>query len=236
MPAGFADISVSPIKGRFANLYAQLNADGKREMNRRAIPAIAQFVRDYILQVAPRNHKTANSFKPPAKPTGNLENAAKNTFYSFDDIGGTITVPGKGITRAFGPLQIRAKTKMLTIPARTAPEAYGRTASQVSTIERLFLVKSKSAGAFLATGDESYAAGPSRGRRPPLPKPNRPNRPHRKEPKVDNPKIRPVFWLRAAVTIPQKRNILPSDAALRRETKRAYLDAFDRLAEKTGTI
>lgn len=236
MPAGFANITVSPIKGRFANLYGQLQADGKREMNRRAIPAVAQFIRDYIKRIAPQNHKTANSFRPPAKPTGNLEEAAKNTFYSFDGIGGTITIPGKGITRAFHPLQIRAKTKMLTIPARTAPEAYGRTASQVSTIERLFLVKSKNAGAFLATGDESYAARPSRGSRPPLPKPNRPNRPHRKEPKIGNSDIRPVFWLRAAVTVPQKRNILPSDAALKRETRRAYLDAFDRLAEKTGTI
>jgi hypothetical protein len=175
---------------------------------------MANLVRRYILSVAPQNHKTANSFRPPATPTGHLEKAARNTIYRANADSAVVQVTSPGITRAFHTLEIRSKGKMLTIPARTAPEAYGRRAREVALTERLFLVKTKSGGAFLATGDESKRTLSGRGKRPAIPKPGRPNRPHRPEPKVDEPGIRPVYWLRAAVTIPQKRNILPSDAAL----------------------
>ena len=48
-------------------------------------------------------------------------------------------------------------------------------------------------------------------------RPQRPTRPGRGgEPKRES-HIRPVFWLRESVTVPQKRDILPSDATLQRE-------------------
>ena len=138
------------------------------------------------------NHKTALSFNPAAKPTGHLEKAARNTIWKAGADGALVTVTSPGITRAFRQLDIRAKGKMLTIPARPSPEAYGKRAREVALMEPLFFVKSKSGGGFLATGDARKATPAGRGRRPALPKPGRPNRPHRPEPKMDERGIRPV--------------------------------------------
>ena len=193
---------------------AGLDGVDKRRLYSVAGEYMMNLVRKYILRIVPRNHKTALSFTPAATPTGHLEKAARNTVYAANGSAALVQVTSPGITRAFHPLEIRAKGKMLTIPARTAPEAYGKRAREVAVTERLFLVKSRNGGAFLATGDESKAAPCGRGRRPPLPRPERPNRPHRAPPLAMNTGVsgvRPVFWLRAAVTIPQKRDILPSD-------------------------
>jgi hypothetical protein len=175
---------------------------------------VRDFVRKYLYRIAPQNHKTAESFDPPAKPTGHLEKAARNTVVVAGPDSALVVVTSPGITRAFGELNIVAKGKMLTIPARTAPEAYGHTAEQVRAREPLFFVKSKSGGGFLATGDESKKSISGRGLRPPRPQRVRPRKPDRKYPTAGISGIRPVFWLRASVKIPQKRNILPSDAAI----------------------
>ena len=196
---------------------SELSASGKREAYSVAGEHMANVVRKYIRSIVPRNHKTALSFNPAAKPTGHLEKAARNTIWKAGADGALVTVTSPGITRAFHQLEIRAKGKMLTIPARPSPEAYGKRAREVALIEPLFFVKGKSGGGFLATGDARKATPAGRGRRPALPKPGRPNRPHRPEPKMDERGIRPVFWLRAAVTIPQKRDILPSDEKLATE-------------------
>jgi len=175
---------------------------------------VRDFVRKYLYRIAPQNHKTAESFNPPATPTGHLEKAARNTVAVAGPDSALVVVTSPGISRAFGPLEIRAKGKMLTIPARTAPEAYGHTAEQVAARETLFFVKSKSGGGFLATGDESKKSISGRGKRPPRPQRVRPRKKDRPYPTAGISGIRPVFWLRATALVPQKRNILPSDAAI----------------------
>lgn len=214
-------ISISAPDGlvppRLKEAVESLNGENRRRVYSVAGEHMANIVRKHLLKVAPSNHKTALSFTPAATPTGHLEKAARNTIFVANEAGALVVTNSPGITRAFHALHIRAKRKMLTIPARTAPEAYGKTASQVGLVEKLFLVKTKSGGAFLATGDESKRTLSGRGRRPKPPKPNRPNRPHRPPPLAMNTGVsgvRPVFWLRAAVTVPQKRDIYPSDETI----------------------
>lgn len=178
---------------------------------------MANAVRKYLRAIAPKNHKTALSFNPAAKPTGHLEKAARNTIWAFNQDQAMVVVTSPGITRAFHDLEIKSKGKMLTIPAKPSPEAYGKRAREVALVEPLFLVKTKAGGAFLATGDESKAARPSRGHRPPLPQIVGPRKPKRKYPTAGLKGVRPVFWLRAAVRVPQKRDILPSDEKLATE-------------------
>ena len=195
---------------------------------------VCKEVKQYLMRIAPQNHKTADSFTPAATPTGHLEKAARNTVFSANADGAKVTITSPGITRAFHDLDIRAKRKMLTIPARTAPEAYGRTASQVSTTERLFLVKTKSGGAFLATGDESKKSLSGRGKRPPRPQRVRPRKPDREYPTAGVPGVRPVFWLRASVHVPQKRDILPSDRAITAAAVRGMSRGVRAVLEENG--
>ena len=178
---------------------------------------VANAVRKYLRRIAPSNHKTALSFEPAAKPTGHLEKAARNTIWAFNQDQALVSVTSPGITRAFHDLDIRAKGKMLTIPARPSPEAYGKRAREVALMEPLFFVKSKTGGGFLATGDRSKATPAGRGARPHRPERVRPRKPNRPYPTAGIDGIRPVFWLRASVHVPQKRDILPNDATLAKE-------------------
>ena len=195
---------------------------------------VRDFVRKYLYRIAPQNHKTAESFNPPATPTGHLEKAARNTVAVAGPDSALIVVSSPGITRAFHPLNIRMKGKLLTIPARPSPEAYGRRAREVGLTERLFFAQTKSGVKMLATSDD-LAASISRAIRNRPKRPQRPTRPGRGgEPKRES-HIRPVYWLREAVTVPQKRDILPSDAAITREARQGYLNAWRRMRARTGT-
>ena len=178
---------------------------------------MANVVRKYLRRIAPNNHKTALSFTPPAKPTGHLEKAARNTIWAFNQDQAAVIVTSPGITRAFHALDIKAKGKMLTIPARPSPEAYGKRAREVALMEPLFFVKSKTGGGFLATGDKAKATPAGRGKRPPRPERVRPRKPNRPYPTAGVDGIRPVFWLRATAHVPQDRKILPDDRTLARE-------------------
>jgi hypothetical protein len=46
--------------------------------------------------------------------------------------------------------------------------------------------------------------------------------------------FRPVYWLRSSVTVPQKRNILPSDAALAREARAGYARGIEARKQVLG--
>lgn len=201
---------------RLKSAVAELTGTHRREVYSVAGEHMANIVRQYILRVAPQNHATALSFTPAATPTGHLEKAARNTIYRATQNAATVQVTSPGITRAFHPLDIRMKGKLLTIPARPSPEAYGKRAREVGLTERLFFAQTKSGVKMLATSDD-LAASISRAIRRRPARPTRPTRPGRGgEPKRES-HIRPVFWLREAVTVPQKRDILPSDATLQRE-------------------
>lgn len=201
---------------RLKSAVGELTGAHRREVYSVAGEYMANVVRSYIRSIVPQNHRTAESFTPAATPTGHLEKAARNTIYKATQNGATVQITSPGITRAFHPLNIRMKGKLLTIPARPSPEAYGKRAREVGLTERLFFAQTRSGVKMLATSDD-LAASVSRALRRRPARPQRPTRPGRGgEPKRES-NIRPVFWLRESVTVPQKRNILPSDATLQRE-------------------
>jgi hypothetical protein len=209
----------APLPPAFLKGYRALNAENRHAAHANLADDMEAFVRRYILSIAPQNHKTANSFTPPATPTGHLEDAVNATHGKPTANGAVVSVASPGITRAFHPLQIRAKDKLLTIPARPSPEAYGRRAREVGLTERLFFAQTKSGVKMLATKDDLTASVSRLLRRKP-PKSERPHRTSRTRPKKpDTGNLRPVYWLRSAVTVPQKRDILPSDAALAQAAK-----------------
>ena len=206
----------APLPPAFLKGYRELGAENRRAANANLADDLEAFVRKYILSIAPTHHKTALSFSPAATPTGHLEKAVNATHGKPTANGATVSVASPGITRAIHPLEIKSKGKLLTIPARPSPEAYGKRAREVGLTERLFFAQTRSGVKMLATKDD-LAASVSRALRRRPARPQRPTRPGRGgEPKRES-NIRPVFWLREAVTIPQKRNILPSDATLQRE-------------------
>ena len=214
--------------------YDLLDPVGKAAVNSRAVGYLGDFVRGYILSIAPRNHKTALSFTPAATPTGHLEDAARHTYAKGNANGGVVSITSPGITRAFHPLNIRMKGKLLTIPARPSPEAYGKRAREVGLTERLFFAQTRSGVKMLATSDD-LAASISRAIRNRPKRQQRPTRPGRGGEQKRESHIRPVYWLREAVTVPQKRDILPSDAAITREARQGYLNAWRRMRARTGT-
>ena len=204
---------------RLKSAVGELTGTHRREVYSVAGEHMANIVRQYILRIAPQNHATALSFTPAAQPTGHLEKAARNTIYKATQNGAVVQITSPGITRAFHPLDIRMKGKLLTIPARPSPEAYGKRAREVGLTERLFFVQAPSGAKMLATNDDLEASIKRAMRRLPQ-RPTRPQRPTigpRRPDVYHKPHIRPVFWLREAVTVPQKRNILPSDSTLQRE-------------------
>lgn len=192
--------------------FRAFDATNKRGVFKRVAERLWNLVRAHFREIEPTHHKTANSFSPAATPTGYWERAQRGTTLQYSAQSGTVTIDTPGISRAFHPLDIKAKKKMLTIPARPSPEAYGRTASQVAAIEPLFLVSTKTHGAFLATGTEPMDPKRPKGRKPPRPQRVRPHKPNKAilDAKEEHG-IRPVFWLRAAVRIPKERGILPSN-------------------------
>ena len=199
--------------GAFLSAFDETN---RRGVYNRVAQALWTLVRRHFRKIEPSHHKTAESFNPAAKPTGYWERAIRSTTKKFDANSATVTINQPGISRAFAPLDIHRKSKMLTIPARPSPEAYGKRAREVAVTERLFFAQTKSGVKMLATSDD-LAASVSRALRRRPARPQRPTRPGRGgEPKRES-HIRPVYWLREAVTVPQKRNILPSDATLQRE-------------------
>ena len=201
---------------RLKSAVGELTGAHRREVYSVAGEHMANVVRSYIRSIVPQNHRNALSFTPAAQPTGHLEKAARNTIYKATSSGAVVQVTSPGITRAFRPLDIRMKGKLLTIPARPSPEAYGKRAREVGLTERLFFAQTRSGVKMLATSDD-LSASISRAIHNRPKRPQRPTRPGRGgEPKRES-HIRPVFWLRESVTVPQKRDILPSDATLQRE-------------------
>ena len=156
-------------------------------------------------QSDPSKHKTANSFTPPAKPTGYWGKA--RVAWKADAEGAEVSVAAPGITRALHDLHIHAKGKLLTIPARTAPEAYGKRARELS--EKLVFIKTPSGVRMLATptkettGGAPYIAKPHRVTRDRIRRGKRPDPDKKRD-------FRPVYWLRESVTVPKDETILPS--------------------------
>jgi len=200
-------LSDTPI-GKFFHAFNDTN---KRGVFKRVSVRLWNLVRKHFREIEPTHHKTADSFSPAATPTGYWERAQKGTTLQYTAQSGTVTIDTPGISRAFHPLDIRMKDKLLTIPARPSPEAYGRTASQVSTTERLFFAQTRSGVKMLATSAAAASTEPrERHRRPPSA--TRPKRHGIARPKRENKNgFRPVFWLRESVHIKQERGILPSD-------------------------
>lgn len=201
----------APLPPAFLKGYRELGAENRRAANANLADDLETFVRKYILSIAPTHHKTALSFTPAATPTGHLEKAVNATHGKPTANGATVSVASPGITRAIHPLEIKSKGKLLTIPARPSPEAYGKRARAVALTERLFFAQTRSGVKMLATSDD-LAASVSRALRRRPARPQRSTRPGRGgEPKRES-NIRPVFWLRESVTVPKDTSILPTKA------------------------
>lgn len=228
-PEGVSVNAALPAKIR--EFLGSLDGTNRREINSAVAQHMEQVFRDYLKKIAPRNHKTANSFEPPATPTGHLEKAARNTLGTADADGVTVTVTSAGITRAFHDLNIRAKGKLLTIPARPSPEAYGKRARDLT--EKLFFLKTPSGVRMLATPLKPTTGGKPYLSKPHRVKPDRPRRPGRVRMEVKQT-FRPVYWLRSSVTVPQKRNILPSDSMIAREARAGYVRGIEARKQALG--
>jgi len=190
------------------------NPTNRREIYNRAATGVWNLVRRHFREIEPTHHRTANSFDPPATPTGYWEGAIKGTTKKYDANSATVTINQPGITRAEHELHIKAKSKLLTIPARPSPEAYGRRAREVALTERLFFAQTRSGVKMLATRD-NVAASISRLLRRKPPKLERPRRASRTRPKKpDTGNLRPVFWLRSEVTVNRDEGILPTKAQI----------------------
>jgi hypothetical protein len=103
--------------------FAMFNGANKRGVYWRVATAVRLLVKAALRKDQATKHKTARSFRPPAKPTGYWGRA--RVTYGADAEGAQVHVAAPGITRAFKDLEIHAKGKLLTIPARPSPEAYG---------------------------------------------------------------------------------------------------------------
>ena len=142
--------------------------------------------RDYIVHVAaPTRHTTANRLG--AQPTGYLERAANGVRGVGTQEAAEVIISGDvGIfSRTDGPVTItpKAPKKYLTLPA--IAEAYGRRAGEFADLSVLIFRKRGSAELLLALGTE-IGEGAN--------------------------KERTVFyWLKKSVTLPQDRELLPSD-------------------------
>lgn len=201
----------APLPPAFLKGYRELGAENRRAANANLADDLEAFVRKYILSIAPTHHKTALSFSPAATPTGHLEKAVNATHGKPTANGATVSVASPGITRAIHPLEIKSKGKLLTIPARPSPEAYGKRAREVGLTERLFFAQTRSGVKMLATKDD-LAASVSRALRRRPARPQRPTRPGRGGDPRSESHIRPVFWLRESVTVPKDTSILPTKA------------------------
>lgn len=194
--------------GAFLSAFNETN---RRGVYNRVAQALWTLVRRHFREIEPSHHKTAESFNPAAKPTGYWERAIRSTTKKFDAKSATVTINQPGISRAFAPLDIHRKAKMLTIPARPSPEAYGKRAREVAVTERLFFAQTKSGVKMLATSDD-LAASISRAMRRRPSSVERPKRPGIARPKRGGEShIRPVFWLKDQVHIKRDESILPSN-------------------------
>lgn len=183
------------------------NPTNRREVYNRVSQALWKLVRKHFRETEPTHHKTANSFSPAAQPTGYWEGAIRGTTKEFDADSATVTIAQPGISRAFHPLNIHAKGKLLTIPARPSPEAYGKRANQLS--EKLFFLKTPLGVRMLATPTKETEGGKPYIAKPHKVTPDRVRRRRRPEPDAKR-NFRPVYWLRESVRIKRDPSILPS--------------------------
>lgn len=189
--------------------FSAFNATNRREIYNRVSQSIWKLVRGHFREIDgnPRYHKTANSFNPAAQPTGYWEGAIRGTTKKYDANSATVTVDQPGISRAIHRLKINAKSKLLTIPARPSPEAYGKNARDLS--EKLFFLKTPSGVRMLATPTKQTEGGKPHISKPHRVTPDRVKRRKRVEPDAKR-NFRPVYWLRSSVTIRKDPTILPS--------------------------
>jgi hypothetical protein len=192
--------------------FAMFNGANKRGVYWRVATAVRLLVKAALRKDQATKHKTARSFRPPAKPTGYWGRA--RVTYGADAEGAQVHVAAPGITRAFKDLEIHAKGKLLTIPARPSPEAYGKRARELS--EKLFFIRTASGVRMLATPTKETEGGKPYIAKPHIVEPDAPRRAKRPKRVKENSKIRPVYWLRESVHIKQDRSILPSDRAIER--------------------
>ena len=185
--------------------FRDFDSASKAGVYRRVGTALRLLFKAKMRENQTTRHKTADSFTPPAKPTKYWSKA--RVAWKADASGAEVSVAAPGITRALHDLHIHAKGKLLTIPARPSPEAYGKRARELS--EKLFFIKTPSGVRMLATPTKATEGG-----KPYISKPHRVERDRIRRGKRADPdkerKFRPVYWLRESVTVPKDETILPS--------------------------
>lgn len=220
-------ISVSDnLKGYLAAMR-ELGGDSTG-MNAMIAGRAESVTRDWLIEQAKVRHKTAQRLG--ATPTGHLERAAESVTSASDAQGATIGITSPGISRAFGPLDIKpsAGKKYLTIPATA--EAYGRRAGSFNDLRLAFFRRAgtlllalvKADQSSLATressgyGIESKAA---KGAKAPLQAAQRPA---------------VYYWLKSQVTVPQDRSLLPDDQTYGEAAEDGVRDYLTYLRQANG--
>lgn len=195
----------------------QRKLEDRTELNR-SIAAVSEVLtRRHIAEVAaPLRHTTAKRLG--AKPTGYLNRRANAIESSGTREEAIIRLGGAPeiFARVDGPVIIRAKEKLLTIPATA--EAYGRRAGEFSDL-RFVMFPSGAKALIRAPG---HKRGPERVR--PVPKIRAGRGSSEKRRQGPHPEV--VFWLRDEVELPQDRGLLPSEDQY---TQAAELGARDYL-------
>ncbi len=125
---------------KLAAFVRALGPAGRQTLNESAGRQLWADIRDHLKAEAGRRHGTAKRLG--AQPTGHLEKAAQSTGWTADADAASVTVHSPGISRVFRPLNIAPKrAQSLTIPVHAL--GYGRRASEVSAVYRLFRPKGK---------------------------------------------------------------------------------------------
>jgi hypothetical protein len=157
--------------------------------------------RDHIRTAAALRHRTAARLG--AQPTNHLTRLSEGIESHSDGAGVVMRVPGAIFRRALGPVVVQPlRRKWLTIPAQA--KAYGRRAGEVGNLR--FVKFSENLAALIDGG----MSGAYRARKPVKKARAAKSRAARKS-KTAASKLDVVYRLKKKTTLPQDRDLLPSD-------------------------
>ena len=180
-------------------------------------PVAENVTRDYLIIQANGRHATARRLG--AQPTGHLSRAAESVTSKYDDTAATVGITSPGISRALGPITIKAtRRKWLTIPA--VGSVYGKKAAEQGDLT--FMSFRRGLAALVEAEPYRITTGKKKGEMG-------------KRPVLDNagrPII--VYWLKKEVTIKEDRSLIPSDEIYKAAAEQGIEDLLDAVTSLQG--
>ena len=193
----------------------------KREgFHKKLAGTLEDVTRDHIRSAATTRHKTATRLS--ASPTGYLTRLAETTETHSDNQGVVIRISGAIFRRVLGPVVVQpVQRKWLAIPARA--DAYGRRPGEFSNLR--FVKFSETLAALVDGGITSGYKSRAQKKKPKKAKPHKP-RALKRDDKI-------AFWLKKKTTLPQDRELIPSE---QKHTAAAELAAREFIQEQADAL